>query len=283
MDYLEEDRRHNIEGQLNLFGDRGAAQEIELPKTEEFSLGDLLAMEKEVTELYLSSHPLEAYSDIARSVHAVPILKILAGAEDETDTRFADGKNVRLLAMIEKLKLKLSKGSEKMAFADIEDQSGSLEMILFPKVLAGYAGIVAENVPLIIDGRISQRDEDEPKIICERIFSLSQANHLPPTESDGGSRPREKYRNPAPVPQPPRQGNPVLFLRVPSMESVEWNRALKVLKIFDGISRVFIRCADTGQLVEAPVQYRVMINDVMLEELTRILGEGSVAVRYEKQ
>ena len=56
---------------------------------------------------------------------------------------------------------------------------------------------------------------------------------------------------------------------------------MKVIKIFDGISRVFIRCADSGELVEAPVQYRVMMNSVMLDELTRILGEGNVAVRYE--
>ena len=290
MDFLEEDRRHNVEGQLNLFGGgEEAGQTVELPRTEEFPLGELLAMEKEVTELYLSSHPLEAYSDLAAAIHASSILKIIAGAEDETDTRYSDGKHVRLLVMIEKLKLKLSKNNEKMAFADIEDAGGSLEMIVFPKVLAGCAGMIAEHVPLIVDGRISLREEEEPKIICERIFTPAQANHLPPMEGESCAPPRENNQ-PAPprkISPPagqlePRKGNPVLFLRVPSMESPEWQRALKVLKVFDGISRVFIRCNDSGELVEAPVQYRVMMNSVMLDELTRILGEGNVAVRYEK-
>ena len=156
-------------------------------------------------------------------------------------------------------------------------------------VLAGCAGMIAEHVPLIVDGRISLREEEEPKIICERIFTPAQANHLPPMEGESCAPPRENNQ-PAPprkISPPagqlePRKGNPVLFLRVPSMESPEWQRALKVLKVFDGISRVFIRCNDSGELVEAPVQYRVMMNSVMLDELTRILGEGNVAVRYEK-
>ena len=289
MDYLEEDRRHNIEGQLNLFGgEEETGQGIELPKTEEFPLGELLAMEKEVTELYLSSHPLEAYAAMAAAIHAVPILAIIAGSEDETDSRFSDGRHVRLLVMIESMKLKLSKNNEKMAFADIEDSGGSLEMIVFPKVLAGYAGIIAEHVPLIIDGRISLREEEEPKIICERIFTPAQAGNLPPVENDGGRQPRDGFRAPvspirsAPVEQPAHRGNPILFLRVPSMDSPEWQRALKVIKVFDGISRVFIRCTESGELVEAPVQYRVMMNNVMLAELSRILGDGNVAVRYEK-
>ena len=284
MDYLEEDRRRNIEGQLNLFGEEeNGGQGLELPKTEEFPLGELLAMEKEVTELYLSSHPLEAYNDIAKRVHAVSIPQIIAGAEDETDTRFCDGKNVRLLVMIDKIKLKLSKNNEKMAFADIEDSGGSLEMIVFPKVLAGSGGIIAEHVPLIIDGRISLREEEEPKIICERVFTPAQADNLPQIESESGAYRRES--NPQSGTrrgEPQRQkGNPILFLRVSSMKSPEWQRALKVIKVFDGISRVFIRCADSGEMIEAPVQYRVMMNKVMLEELTRILGEGNVAVRYE--
>ena len=285
MDFLEDDRRHNIEGQLNLFGEEEeSGQSIELPKTEELPLEELLAMEKEVTELYLSSHPLDAYADIARRIHASPILAIIAGAEDETDTRYADGRHVRLLAMIGKLKLKLSKNNEKMAFADVEDAGGTLEMIIFPKVLAGYAGVIAEHMPLIIDGRISLREEEEPKIICERIFAVSQAEHLPPAEYGSSESPRHSDTSspPAPMPkeQPKPRGNPILFLRVPSMESPEWQRALKVIKVFDGISRVFIRCADSGELVEAPAQYRVMMNSVMLDELTRILGEGNVAVRY---
>ena len=216
----------------------------------------------------------------------MPILKIIAGAEDETDTRYADGRHVRLLAMIEKLKLKLSRNNEKMAFADVEDAGGTLEMIIFPKVLAEHAAVVAEHVPLILDGRISLREDEEPKIICERMFPLSQADHLPPAEYGDGRPPRHDEPSPPPAPLPEQQqkrhGNPVLFLRVPSMDSPEWQRALKVMKVFDGITRVFIRCADTGEMVEAPAQYRVMMNDVMLRELSRILGGDNVAVRYAR-
>ena len=288
MDYLENDRRHNLEGQLNLFsGEDGVNESIELVQTEEYPLGELLAMEKEVTELYLSSHPLEAYAGVAGQIHAVPLLEIIRGAEDETDSRFSDGQNVRLLIMIESMKLKLSKNNEKMAFAVIEDSGASLEMIVFPKVLAMYAGMISEHVALIVDGRISLREEEEPKIICERIFTPAQINNLPPIEPGRNIRRNDQIRNEhnssATSPElPTHKGNPILYLRVPSMESAEWQRALKVLKVFDGISRVFVRCTESGQMLEVSSQCRVMMNTVMLDELGRILGADNVAVRYEK-
>lgn len=282
MDYLESDRRRNLEGQINLFGgEEGISESIELVQTEEFPLTELLAMEKEVTELYLSSHPLDAYAAIAAQIHAVPLLQILRSAEDETSSEFRDGQSVRLLVMMESMKLKLSKNNEKMAFAAIEDSGAGVEMIVFPKTLAIHAGILAENVPLIVDGRISLREEEEPKIICERVFSLNEADRLPPLEQSARRTSRGDYHAPAVRNDRPR-GNPILYLRVPSMESVEFQRALKVIKIFDGVSRVFVRCADSGQMVEAPKQYRVMMNTVMLDELGRILGKENVAVRYEK-
>lgn len=295
MDYLENDRRRNIEGQLNLFGgEEGMSESIELVQTEEMPLSDLLAMEKEVTELYLSSHPLDAFADVSQQIRAVSLLDIISSAEDETSSEFADGDHVRLLIMIESMKLKLSKNNEKMAFAVIEDSGASLEMIVFPKTLAVYSALITEGKPLIIDGRISLREEEEPKIICERAFAVSEADRLPPPDKSprgsSSSQPQNtrKSRNSQnssadPIQHNCRpQGNPILYLRVPSMESEQWRRALKIIRIFDGVSRVFIRCTDSGQMMEAPPQYRVMMNTVMLDELSRILGAENVAVRYEK-
>ncbi len=294
MDYLDDNRRRNIEGQINLFGgEEGIGDSIELVKTEEMPLAELLAMEKEVTELYLSSHPLDAYAETARRVNAASLLSIINSAEDEISTQFSDGQSVRLLVMVESMKRKQSKNNEKMAFAVIEDSGAELEMIIFPKTLAMYAAIIAENVPLIVDGRISLHEEEEPKIICERVFPINEADRLPPL---GQAKQRGSYGQPhtqlshgsdmPPVPNEMREntprGNPILYLRVPSMECEQWRRALKVIKIFDGASRVFIRCTDSGQMLEAPRQYRVMMNTVMLDELGRILGAENVAVRYEK-
>lgn len=282
MDDLENDRRRNLEGQLNLFGgEEGQDSSVKLPDVEESPLSDLLAMEKDVTGLYLRSHPLEAYADTAASIHAMPLLRILSGAEDETAADIADGKRVRLLVMIESVKLKLSKKSERMAFVQVEDAGAALEMIVFPKVWAQYAVFLSEGAPLIIDGRISLREEEEPKIICERVFPVQEADRLPSPERDSAASSRPAGERERRI-QPPPQGRPILYLKIPSLASREWERAKKVIRIFDGVSRVFLRCADTGQMMEAPQQLRVMMNTVMLDELGRILGSENVAVRYEK-
>lgn len=294
MDYLENDRRRNIEGQINLFGDeKGISESIELAQIEEMPLTELLAMEKEATGLYLSSHPLDAYADTAKNIHAVPLLNIIGSAEDEVSSQLRDGQSVRLLVMIESMKSKLSKNNEKMAFVEIEDSGGELEMIIFPKIFAIHSGIIAENIPLIIDGRISLREEGEPKIICERVFSINEADRLPPLEQQDvkvsqDSRLNDARGNSSRAAAPNKycgqgsRGDPILYIRVPSMESEEWKRALKVIRIFDGASRVFVRCADSGKMMEAPRKYRVMMNNVMLRELGRILGDENVAVKYEK-
>lgn len=288
MDYLEDDRRKNLEGQINLFGgEEGISENIELVQTEEFPKRELLAMEKEVTDLYLTSHPLEEYAETARQIHAAPLLNIIRSAEDETSSEFNDGDRVRLLVMIDSMKLKLSKNNEKMAFVMIEDSGASLEMIVFPKVLAMYSEVISEGRPIIIDGRISMREEEEPKIICERMFSANEADRIPPFEPSSHRNsyapPHQNLLNVSNTPNNYRpHGNPILYLRVPSMESEQWQRALKVIRIFDGVSRVFVRCTDSGQMMEAPPKYRVMMNTVMLDELSRILGSENVAVRYEK-
>lgn len=287
MDYLENDRRKNVEGQLNLFGETESLQNISMANVAEMPLADMLALEKEVTGLYLSSHPLDAFKNIAESIKSVPLLNIIRSSEDETSNEFSDGQHVRLLVMAEALKMKLSKNGEKMAFIDIEDASGNLEMIVFPKVFAVYSNMLTIGRPLIIDGRISLKDDESPKIIAERVFDVGQSNKLPPMQNynnsgnSSGSHRNTSNQTASPVPSQ-NKGNPILFLRVPSMESEQWYRALKVIKIFDGQSRLFVRCTDSGELVEAPPPYHVMLNNVMLDELNRILGEGNVAVRYEK-
>ncbi len=281
MNYLENDKRRNIDGQLNLFGEEEQGSgEIEMVATDEMPLGELLAMEKEVTEMYLTRHPLDEYADIAAKIGATPLIDIIQSAEDEMSTEYKDGSRVRVLVMVDSFKLKVSRKGEKMAFAVAEDSGGSLEMIVFPGVFAACSNLLAIGNIICVDARISLRDEEEPKLICERILSAEQAKGLTspgfPAQTDDS-----RARNSRGVSQP--DGRPMLYLRAPSMESPQMQRAMKVIRVFDGSSRLFVYLTESGKLMEAPSKYRVMMNTVMLDELSRILGEENVAVKYEKQ
>lgn len=90
---------------------------------------------------------------------------------------------------------------------------------------------MAVNTPVVVKGRLSVRDEKPPQIMCDTIYPLNTEN-LPPV---------------AAKPQEPK--NAALFLRVPSLDSVEFRHIRLVMTMFEGESPVKIRLADTGKLM----------------------------------
>lgn len=150
----------------SLFGDGPMAPTITLklkpaaPATND----EKLAWEKELIGFYLSEHPLTAYQAKIAYYHARPIAD-LAAIKDEK-------KLVRTAGMVSKMKKILTKTGQEMIFATIEDQfQQSIEVVVFNSVLEKTAAAWTVNNPVILDGRISRRD-NELKIICENAKRL---------------------------------------------------------------------------------------------------------------
>ena len=120
----------------------------------------------------------------------------IAEAHGEYD-RYHDGTNVTLLCIINSVRLKTTKNNSTMAFVQIEDLYGGIEMLVFPKVLAEFGHLLKEGSVVQLKGRVSAREEEEPKIICEQV--------LPPP----GGETEKKSRRPG------------LYLRMPSASSRE--------------------------------------------------------------
>ena len=108
--------------------------EIAFPDVEEFPASELLSMEKEITGMYLSGHPMAAYAQAAAKLNAAKIGEI-AEAHGEYD-RYHDGTNVTLLCIINSVRLKTTKNNSTMAFVQIEDLYGGIEMLVFSKAVS---------------------------------------------------------------------------------------------------------------------------------------------------
>lgn len=285
LDGLEMDRRRNMDGQLSFFDSEETARsgEPQISPLDDFTITERLAMEKEITGMYLSGHPMAEYAKVSKAVKADKILKILESAS-EGGGRYKDGARVRVLAIISSVKLKTTKNNAMMAFVVLEDMTGAIEMLVFPQTLSEYGTYFLEGNVVDVFASVSLREEEEPKLLCNQVKPASK--EVPqadgPAQNTAGARQDEQRREqPAPA-QPQQQNNtvPVLYLRVKNRQCEEYIRAKQVLDIFsEGRTPVIYVLTEEKKQLRAPVQLWVDLNDVMVNELKRRIGEDNVKIK----
>ena len=177
IDGIHADRKRNIEGQFSIFDSiEDVDNNDNLPRLNEFPQKKLLFMEKEILGIYVSGHPLEPYKKELSMVSNINTSEIFAelgeGADNVQGAR--DGQKVKIGGIIVEKKDKITRNNNMMAFLTIEDIYGAIECIVFPKTYERYNSLLKEDGLVVIDGRLSISEVEEPKIICERISSLNK-------------------------------------------------------------------------------------------------------------
>jgi DNA polymerase III subunit alpha len=185
LDGMHNDKKKNIEGQMNLFADFTddvGFLEVQYPNIKEFEKKYILAMEKEMTGLYLSGHPLEEFEETLKlqtstRISDIIITEALEEGIAAQPSKIRDGDKVIIGGIIAEVTKKFTKKNDMMAFIRLEDMYGGIEVIIFPKVLQSYKHLIEEDVVLKITGRVSIREEEQPKILCETLEPLVKVSH----------------------------------------------------------------------------------------------------------
>ena len=166
-----------LAGQISLFDamDSGVqAPPPPMPDIEEYEMKLLLQMEREITGVYISGHPLDAYTeDLAK-------LKINAQFLEELTERKDSGmeydqRTVQMGGLIVEKKLKASKAGNMMAFVQLEDMYGVTEVLVFPKVYERVSAQLTTDEPVLMTGKLSIREEEMPKLLLDRVVPLRGA------------------------------------------------------------------------------------------------------------
>lgn len=268
LEILEADKRRNLDGQLGFFDAPAAGGDIGgfvIPPATEYPSSDKLIMEKEVTGMYLSGHPMKDYLPLYDKLHASRTGDILEDSREETG-RYHDGDRITLLGIINSVRLKVTKSNSTMAFIILEDIFGAIEVLVFPSTLTQYAGLIAEGQVVRLSGRISMTEDKDTKIVCEQVQ---------PAPSLDGTDP-----DPEPPPQAApakKSSRPGLYLKVFNGEDPRYKKALKYITVFDGTAPLYIIYTETNQKFLAPPQYRVSVNNVLIDALGELLGPENVA------
>ena len=258
MDGVADTRKKNLEGQLGLFSmldeDEPAAR-IDIPRREEFSKAELMAMEKETTGIYLSGHPMDDYRKFLQNTHVLPIGELM-----EEESRFQDDQIVSVAGIIQTVKTKTTRNNSIMAYVTLEDDTAAIEMLAFSSVLSQYGGYIKENGAVVVTGRLSLRDDKEPQIVINRVRPMSDYSEKP-------------SREPEEVKPVSRQGT--LYLRLPGEEGKLYPKVKAILNMFPGESRAVLFFEDT----RARRGTACTLADSMLAELKNVLGEGNVVLK----
>ena len=188
--------KKNIAGQIDIFGiDVGATdlaqgfnyeplqtQQLKYTFTvlEELSEKDLLSMEKEILGIYISGHPLGKLRDVIKKQANIDTVELLRIRDENIISE--DGRVVKYAGIINSVKKKYTKNNTIMAFITVEDLYGSVEVIVFDSVFSRSSNILAVENIVLVEGRLSMREEEDVKIVANNITALNIAEKIEPKE-----------------------------------------------------------------------------------------------------
>ncbi len=175
-------RKQNVEGQISLF-DMGQptaslVMDDQYPPVGEYPQRQLLSMEKEMTGVYVSGHPLDEYR---KELEALEINTAwVAELKERPDAGIdEDGRQVTMGGLLTALRPKATKKGGMMGFITLEDLTGQIECLLFPRVFERYNKILELDTPLLLYGHLSVREDEDTKLLVDVAEPLTP---LPPKE-----------------------------------------------------------------------------------------------------
>ena len=261
MDDASDRQRNNIAGQFSLFDDIEQTPEIEFPPIPEFDKRELLRLEKQSTGLYFSGHPMDEYTDRVKKLTSHNISMIHDSVVKDEDGEYVttgeglnDGDNIVLACIIESRKNKTTRNKSQMAILTLEDSYGSVEALVFPKILTSYSQQLQEGATVLVKGTVSIREDEEPKILLNSAESLDAAINQ-------------------------QRENPVLYIRLDSNESDTFSRVRYALAPFSGDIEVRLYFKDTKKVIRVPRDLYFNGTESALDELKLEFGTENVAYK----
>ncbi len=282
---IDAEKKRNISGQMSLFGgfEEESTEEDNLLSVPDFTLRERLNMEKETTGLYLSGHPMNEYSSVIAKIGASTILEIKNMVSDEK----SGDRRARLCGIVLSKRMKTTKNNDVMAFVVIEDTTGSLEALVFPRILSEYGGAITVNEAVVLDARISSREDEDIKLVAERFLTIEEAQRIPfgldsrPVYM-GGNLKSNNAEAAVPGGKTNSSESKGLFIRLPSQNSPEYRKVMNFLSVFEGLTPLYLHFSDTKKTVKAATKLWVDTttgSGYVVKRLEKMIGEENVKIR----
>ena len=252
MDRLANGKKNHIAGQMSLMDllndDAKEEFEVSMPNVGEYTKDELLMMEKEVLGIYISGHPLESHMNVWKNNITATTADFMLD-EESGKVNVEDGTTQTIGGMINAKTIKYTKNDKTMAFLEIEDLYGIVEVVVFPKDYERNSQLLNEDAKVFVKGRVSLEEDKNGKLICERIIPFDEIGKK-------------------------------LWVRFDTMEQYsQANSALMgVLEESDGRDQVIIFIAEGKRKKVLPPECNVKADDLLLEKLYEKFGKNNIKV-----
>ncbi len=265
IESAQNDSRKNLEGQMSLFQLNAEQMEVQeassrLPDVENFPKESLISMEKEMLGVYISDHPLKDYEEQIRDLIDVTSEDLIHAADQEeageapaSGKILFDGMRATMAGIITGKKTLVTKNNKMMAFADMEDLYGNVEIVVFPNVYERSSALVQEDSLVVVKGSINFKEGEVPKLLANEIRDLKQASR------------EAKMASHAPV-----------KIRIPDSLENGLERIRDILIEHKGEMPVIIYLGNTGKAMKTKPDLWVSGDDSFRSQVIGLIGETNL-------
>lgn len=301
MDHVTKDRRKTIAGQISLFDIAEESQkeefDIRMPDVGEYPKEMRLAFEKEVLGIYVSGHPLESDQALLEQ-YVTNTTNDFALDKDSNKVPLEDHAKVVVGGMIADKNIKFTKNDKVMAFLNLEDLVGNVEVVVFPRDYEQYGSLLTEEARVFIRGRANVEEEKDGKLLCEQIVSFEEARAAKGrpifrNQYTGGGQNRNgqpsggTYRDRPAAGDAPGSGGQMktfpkgIWIQFPNADaySAREQELFSAIADSDGNDNVVIYLRDTRAFKILPPNRRVKADSGTAELLGRLFGLENVKIR----
>ena len=255
LDTINNQGRNSMANQVTMFDLVQPEETVKYRYTvlKELDERELLAQEKEMIGIYISGHPLEKIKEaIQRQTNINSIqIKDLNG---ENAGNFKDGQNVKYAGTITSVKKKYTKRNTIMAFVTVEDLYGSAEIVVFDSVFSRCDNVLVEENIVIVEGRLSIKEDEDARIIVQNIKEFSEENNT-----------RDNIRK-----------NTVI-IDITGLNEIQKERLKGAIRFFSG-DRVNMKISVLDKAQEKPCG-AIYLTEEILNQFKEIVGEENVMLK----
>ncbi|MGL5207444.1 MAG: DNA polymerase III subunit alpha, partial [Acidaminococcaceae bacterium] len=242
LDLAASRQKDEASGQIGLFGEEEFEKinELRMPDIPEMPKEEILSLEKEIIGFYVTGHPLDKYRQILKQMTEIKALG---------EGRYRDGQYVKVAGIIAANKIRTTKAGDSMAVFMLEDFSGKIEVVVFPKTFAFASKNIYPESIVLVEGRL-MLDEEEPRMMASQVTKLEAA--------------------PADV---------KLFIAA-SLENAETQKALgRIFTSYHGHNPVYLHLLGSKKIIRAEQAFWVDAkNSDLIAELKNLLGDKGVVI-----
>ena len=259
LGFIKTHERERNTGQFSLFGTaKNNNSKLTLDPAQPVEEKIKLAWEKELLGLYVSSHP---FKPIAPHFEAHT-----AKCKDILNNQYSPGSMVNVAGIISHIHKIFTKKNELMMFVTLEDLNGSLELIVFPRLLQKNSTIWAEDKFIFVTGRLSDKD-DVPKILTDTAVEIDPED---PGQTLNKATISENNRRPL---------NICISIDYKNFNTQLHNSLKQIFKTHHGKNRAYLQVSQNGSSRTIATNFYIDFNEQIKSDIESLTGKNSTTAK----